>query len=115
MGVDTRGGAASTFLSGVPSTSGNATTPGSIFGENLHMLTVGELATVTPAGTVAATQNGVVGGGTNNVQGGGTFTSSPVGTGSNAITATFTGTPFGSNTPHNTVERSILVYWNLKL
>lgn len=44
VGVDTMGGAATTLLNGVPVTSGSPTTPGSVIGENLHVLTVAELA-----------------------------------------------------------------------
>jgi hypothetical protein len=42
IGVDTMGGAPTTLLNGVPVVSGNATTPGSVLGENLHPLTSGE-------------------------------------------------------------------------
>jgi hypothetical protein len=42
MGADTMGGAASTFLAGVPVVSGSTTVPGSIVGENLHPLTAAE-------------------------------------------------------------------------
>ena len=45
MGADSQNGSTSTLLASVPITSGNSTTPGSILGENLHTLTVGELAT----------------------------------------------------------------------
>lgn len=122
IGADTMGGSASTFLTGVPVTIGNATIPGSIVGENLHQLVTGELPTVTPAGTIA---NGAI---TINNQGnvltaGSAFSSgSVVGLANvgSALTASqaaslFTGTPFGSNTPHNNVERSTVVYWNLPL
>lgn len=43
MGMDTMAGAASTRLSSVPVTSGNATTAGSLLGENLHTLIIGEI------------------------------------------------------------------------
>lgn len=43
FGMDTMGGGASTNLSGVPVTSGNATTAASVLGENLHTLTISEI------------------------------------------------------------------------
>jgi microcystin-dependent protein len=43
FGMDTMGGGASTNLSGVPVTSGNATTAASVLGENLHTLTTAEI------------------------------------------------------------------------
>lgn len=42
FGMDTMGGAGSTFLNGVPFSLGNATTPGSLGGENLHSLVANE-------------------------------------------------------------------------
>lgn len=42
IGVDTMGGAPTTRLNGVPVTSGSATTPGSVIGENLHTLLTSE-------------------------------------------------------------------------
>ena len=42
FGMDTMAGAGSTFLNGVPFSLGNATTPGSIGGENLHSLVANE-------------------------------------------------------------------------
>jgi hypothetical protein len=44
IGCDTMGGAASTFLAGVPVVVGNTTSPASTIGENVHTLTVAELA-----------------------------------------------------------------------
>lgn len=44
IGMDTMAGAASTLLTGVPVVFGNATTPGSVLGENLHALITAELA-----------------------------------------------------------------------
>lgn len=43
IGMDTMGGAVSTKLTGVPVTSGNATTAGSVLGENMRTMTAGEL------------------------------------------------------------------------
>ena len=49
LGMDTMGGSATTLLTGVPVTSGNATTPGSILGQNLHTLSAGEIPTINSA------------------------------------------------------------------
>lgn len=43
IGVDTMGAGATTYLSGVPVTTGSTTTPGSVIGENLHTLVLGEI------------------------------------------------------------------------
>jgi hypothetical protein len=124
MGVDTMGGAATTFLSGVPVTSGSDTVPGSIVGENLHSLQNAENAThshsitdeqhdhsaVIPQGTqvnagttVSMLQGSQVNGAGVDITTASSFTGI---TGTNAQ---------GSGTGHNTVERNMLVYWNLKL
>lgn len=47
MGADSIAGTASTYLSNVPVTIGSRTFPGSVLGENLHTLTVAELASHT--------------------------------------------------------------------
>jgi hypothetical protein len=129
MGVDTMGGPTTTYLSGVPISSGSTTVPGSGAGENLHQLVTSELPTVTPtfSGTPhtwstnqtdvitygGTFQGGVPGGQTAN---GVSFLGGPT---QSALTTTITpaGTiaSFGSNGSHNIVERSILVYWLLKL
>lgn len=62
IGVDTMGGAASTFLNGVPVTIGNTTTPGSILGENLHTLTAAEAPTITAAGAAVGVSGTVAAG-----------------------------------------------------
>lgn len=129
MGVDTMGGGATTFLAGVPSTSGSSTVPGSVFGENLHTLTASQLPTITPtfAGTTQTWSTNQA-----NIQVGGSLVGGiPENCGSNCALAYSSGptpqrvdtpvTPagtissFGSNGSHNTVERSMLVYWLLKL
>lgn len=113
MGVDTMGGSASTFLSGVPVASGNTTTPGSVVGENLHQLSIAELPTVTPSIGVTFNYNFNSNGGAGASQGQVTaITSAGGGIG---VAAVVTATPFGSGTSHNIVERSSLVFWNLKL
>lgn len=128
IGADTMGGAASTFLSGVPIVSGNSTTPGSVVGENGHTLSLAETATgINSSGTNtinvsgASSQNlgfsyasvGLTGGG-------GVFVNSPTGistvvtnsSGSNTINVQSNNTGGGS---HNNVERSMIVYWGQKL
>jgi hypothetical protein len=121
MGVDTMGGAATTFLSGVPVTSGSDTVPGSIVGENLHSLQAAENAThthgITDDGHTHATSPNpvlVLGPGTsNNFQ-----QSGPQGNFNLTINSATTGITInsqGSGTGHNTVERNMLVYWNMKL
>jgi hypothetical protein len=56
VGVDTMGGATTARLAGVPVTLGGATTPGSIFGENLHTLTLTETPTgITVGGSTSGT------------------------------------------------------------
>ena len=138
MGADSQNSSTSSNLTGVPVTSGNTTTPGSIVGENLHALVTGELAahthsitdpghthTITDPGhhhTFGALQN--VGG--NVVASGGaapvatqthnTSTSTTGITATNSSTTGITATnSTGSGTGHNTVELSALVWWNLKL
>lgn len=127
-GVDTMGGAASTTLSGVPVTSGNTTTPGSVVGGNLQGLIIANLPAVIPAGTITVT-NGTITPSTNNFitlapfQGHGVTGSSAVGTSDGTAvtwsqgtsTASFTGTSFGGNTAHNNTDQAMLVFWGLKL
>lgn len=121
IGVDTMGGSASTFLSGVPVTIGNATTPGSILGESLHQLSTAELASHLHA-NVAVNPSHLHGGIPTNS---GVQANSPPGgliysgTGGNTASATqnttITNVAAGSDTPHNTVHRSMGVFWGQKL
>jgi hypothetical protein len=130
-GVDGMGGAASTFLNGVPVVTGNAATPGSILGENLHPLTQTELAphfhsaaitdpqhthstnasVITHADlTVSQITFAAFDASTN-------ATISPAATGvrvnsSNGLDTTGS---TGGGAAHNTVSRSMTVYWNLAL
>ena len=53
LGMDTMGGSTTTLLNGVTVVSGNATTPGSILGENLHTLITNELASHTHSNTLS--------------------------------------------------------------
>jgi len=120
MGADSQSGTTSTFLSGVPIAFGNATTPGSGLGENLHHLIVSELPPVTPAGSIT---NGAISlgsitalfSGSQIPQTGGILSPGSVTPSVSQAASTFTGTPFGGNGSHNTVERSTIVYWELKL
>lgn len=130
VGADTMGGAASAFLSGAPVTSGNTITPGSIIGETLHTLITSELASHTHngSGTTGTDspdhthQYTTFTGPT--VGGGGAFgavsTTAAANTGGASVRhahpfsfTTDGGT--GGNTGHNTVQRSMIVYWGQKL
>lgn len=122
IGVDTMGAASSTFLSGVPVTIGNTTTPGSIFGENLHALTSGENGTHThsntltdPTHTHGSNANSA---NTASSTGGGGFTlpATAAATINNASTGiSINNVSSGSGTGHNTVHRSMGVFWGQKL
>jgi hypothetical protein len=123
IGADTMGGAVSTFLSGVPVTSGSTVAPGSIVGENLHAIIAAELAVhahansltdpghVHPTNVTGFSQLFGVGTGATLALG------SPFGGNtSSAVTGiTITNANAGSGSPHNTVQRNRVVYWNLKL
>lgn len=124
VGADTMGGSASTFLSGAPIISGNATTPGSVIGETLHQLITAELAAHTHASTLSdpthshlvsgAFQNTPVGGGSNAQP---LISTGTLGDSTNAVTTgiTLNNVSAGSGTAHNTVQRSMIVYWGQKL
>lgn len=129
MGADTMGGTSSTFLSGVPVTSGNVTTPGSVIGESLHTLIIGEITAhqhsvflKDPGHTHTSNATQVVSGTAFNGSG---FTATNA-----TISAAFTGMTIGSvngvandnqtaqtggGGAHNNVERSMIVYWGQKL
>jgi hypothetical protein len=122
MTADSQSGTTSTNLSGVPVSSGSRTVPGSILGENLHTLTLDELATgITSSGSntinVSSLSTSILSGAVSN---GGTGTLGLLGvsasqinsTGVNIINVTSSNTGGGS---HNTVERSMITYRNLKL
>lgn len=121
MGADSQSGTTSTFLSGVPSTIGSRTVPGSILGENLHSLTTAENGAhshgVTDPGHTHGVTGGIYGGATHSVQSG-TTTDTPTNGTLIAISSATTGITVnssGSGTAHNTVQRGMVVYWNLKL
>jgi hypothetical protein len=116
LGIDTMGGPATTRLNGVPVTLGNATTPGSILGENLHPLIVAELALhnhgVTDFGHIHQW----------NGSGPGSFGFTVTGNVSNNQTNNTANATTGigiqntgSGTAHNTVSQNLTVYWNIKL
>lgn len=132
MGADSQNGTSSTNLSGVPVTSGSRTAPGSVLGENLHVLVTAEIPshqhdvflkdpghnhTVNSPSTALAPA--FSSGGFSNYTAG-PVTSSTVSTGvtigsvagvanDNKTAAT------GGGGSHNTVPRSTITYWNLKL
>jgi hypothetical protein len=118
IGADTMGGTASTFLSGVPVTAGNTTTPGSIVGENLHPLITAELAahahgnTLTDPGHAHTYQIGVA---NNVIQSTNSFPAltslTGTSTSSNTTGITINNVNAGSGSGHNTVERNMIVFW----
>lgn len=121
MGADSQNGTTSTNLSNVPVTSGSRTAPGSILGENLHALTSGENGPhthgVTDPGHLHVVGTAALAGlNNNNGGGGGSFSamSTSVPNTSSNVTGVSVNSA-GSGTPHNTVPRSFIVYWNLKL
>jgi hypothetical protein len=140
IGVDTMGGPASTFLSGVPVQLGNTTTPGSTVGENLHTLSSTEVPNTSFS--VGVSVSGVTG--TMNQSDPHTHTTNAifyannfgVGTGATDVpgnniatinatsvnhTHNFSGSGSGSgninggNGAHNNTDLGTTVFWNLKL
>lgn len=126
IGCDTMGGAVTSRLASVPFSIGNATTPGSFCGENLHTLTSTEVPATTFSG-VTGTENQVHNHAYNSpidsgarVSGTGnlllTFiTSANTGTENQTHNHNFSGAINGGGGSHNTVEQNLTVYWNLKL
>lgn len=124
IGADGQNGTTSSNLVNVPVTSGSRTSPFSIIGENLHTLLVAELAqhnhgVTEPNGGLGHSHSvgggawlNSAGGNLDNALGGNrTYTTPTIGFSVTGITINNA----GSNTPHNTVARSTVVYWNLKL
>lgn len=115
MGADSQNGTTTSNLVNVPVTTGSRTVPYSILGENLHVLTVGELAQHNHTDSGHTHTYGypqVCNCGATNVANvnassfpGNTNTTS---TGNANIQNT------GSNTPHNTVPRVVITYWVLQ-
>lgn len=129
-GLDDMGNTAASRWANVPVVSGDATTAGSVLGEATHQIIKAELPADAPTGTVAMggsipiTISGgtPVFGGTASVSVG-----SGAGTGLQnnlqitaaasiaSLTATFTGAALGSGTAHNTVQKTVLGSFYLKL
>ncbi|CAN7372933.1 hypothetical protein LJR220_003323 [Bradyrhizobium sp. LjRoot220] len=129
IGADTMGGAASTFLSGVPATIGNSTTPGSILGENLHALSLAENGPHTHPylgntgiesanhdhGYTQSNPTSPIGGGYSGTGNIASFPNTGATTSLQSVNHTHsysgTTTGSGSGTGHNTVHRSMVVFW----
>jgi hypothetical protein len=133
IGVDTMGGAATARLNGVPFSIGNATTPGSFCGENMHALTLPETVSHVhgapisdPTHTHPDMQFGVRGFSTS---GSAQAYQNPPGidgTINRSIGAASTGvrvngasldttSAAGGNGAHNTVEQNVTCFWNLRI
>ncbi len=118
IGADGMGGGLTNFLNGVPVVSGNANTPGSILGENLHSLVTAENAThshgvndPTHAHSLNGSTVAFTGVGWN--ASGNQFgpVASPTFNAATGISIQNS----GSGTGHNTVQRSRTVYWYMKI
>lgn len=122
IGVDA---GSSTNLNGVPVIAGNSTTPGSMLGENVHVLALGEIPTgitsrnpTQPIDVTFAREtlpNSIAQGTLAFVGTGGSLPPTTVTqhvTGNNDITVTSNNTGGGS---HNNTERSLAVNWGQKL
>lgn len=107
-GKDDMGGSSANRLTAL-SGGVDGDTLGATGGAESHTLTTAELPTVTPAGTIAVTVtsytevNRYAGGGNTAVHFSGTPNNTSV-----TATATFTGTPFGSDDPHNNVQPTMI-------
>ena len=131
MGADSQNGTSSSNLVNVPVTSGSRTAPGSILGENLHVLVTAELAAhahavylkdnghshaYTKPTTSSIMDSGPFPVDSSTVSDSTSTNSSNITIGSVAGVANDNMTASaGSNTAHNTVPRSTITYWNLKL
>jgi hypothetical protein len=118
LGMDTMGGTASTRLSGVPVTSGSATTPGSVLGENLHTLLLAELAQhnhgIADSGHHHAAPTGKIStGGSGSPINSYNDSGFNVDTGNATTGITINNT--GSNTPHNNTQLGMTGTWYIKL
>jgi hypothetical protein len=113
------GGSASTVLDAVTFTTGTKTQAGAQFGAAEHTLTQAQLPVITPAGTIGGTVTTTDPATTTETG----STAAPQsnnywsGTGSSAksISATFTGSSFGSGNAHPNTQPSGLVYVLVKL
>lgn len=121
MGMDTMGGAATTRLTGVPTIFGNATTPGSTIGENLHSLVANENGQHAHGVTDPTHDHAVTGGtigGTTSATGAGPTSAFPAGPTAIDIVPALTGVSIqnsGSGQAHNTVHRVMVGTIYLKL
>lgn len=136
IGMDTMGGAASTRLTSVPVVSGNATTAGSVLGENLHTSTLAETPTGITSSNLASIALSVTSGSSTIVTNSAAITSSNSGTGGTFGQFTNSGSvamgsiassgtiPIGnapvtsnntSGGAHNNVHRIMTGTWYLKL
>lgn len=128
VGVDTMGGPATTRLNGVPIIIGNATSPGSFLGENLHTLITAELAVHNHGGsTNTMSANDPHTHTTTDLTGTSTNTSAPQSGPTYVVESKFV-TPAntsvnhthqvfsdGSGAAHNNVDQNATVWWNIKL
>ncbi len=126
-GVDTMGGGATTFYSNVPVVSGNATTPGSVLGANLHTLITNELAAHIHANTLTDpthfhdfrpnhNSNSDTGWGkytTGSDADEGTLNSYPTNPALTGIT--INNVSAGGGAAHNNTDRTMVGYWYMKL
>jgi hypothetical protein len=121
MGADSQNGTTTSNLLNVPATSGSRTAPNSILGENLHSLSSAENGTHTHANTLTdpghshtvPIQLATIA--TTDVTGNRSVNSSNTSSSTNTTGVTINNVASGSGTAHNTVARSTIVYWNLKL
>jgi hypothetical protein len=119
MGADSQNGTSSSNLLNVPVTTGSRTVPGSTLGENLHTLvSPGEIPahvhSITDVQHNHSYTSPALGAGTGTTPN--YFYSSVVGSTTSSSYTGITGTnSTGTGGAHNTVERSIIVNWNLKL
>jgi hypothetical protein len=123
-GLDDMGNTAANKYTGVPFVSGNATTPGSVAGENTHVLTTAESAAHTHTASVTDPGHGhTVNNGVNltNTNGGSQWGGGGVGAvvtvtvNANTTGITVSNASTGGGGAHNTVDLSMLGTWYLKL
>lgn len=114
QGVDTMGGGATTRLSGVPVTSGNATTPGSLLGENLHSLVSGENGPHAHGTTENPHTHTYTSPGGNAAPSGSAVQASTSAGTTGATSTGLTVNSAGSGTAHNTVQLSAVGTWYFK-
>jgi hypothetical protein len=129
IGVDGMGNGGTGLLNGVPIGIGNYTIPGSIIGENLHTLNGNEMPSHFHTAGISdpghnhnyerwPLQNSIIGA-ANFAQPTGTTTTGTSANGTGVRVASNNGldttNSAGGSQSHNTVHRSMTVYWNLAL